>query len=242
VISIGYLGARWIGLMRGSDGGGESDVIHALMLSWWRPIFWALPTALVLVVTPHVFTEFRNSFLPDPERLVYYTIFFVGGAILHRYRWEYRQLIWLYRPYLIASIVAVGVVAAMLKQVGWTSESERLHSAAFAAFAALASWLSIFGLLGLALDKFSGRSALVRYASDASVWVYLFHLPVVGIAQIMLLGVEIPAIVKFAIVSAAALSVSLVTYQLFVRHSFVGRILHGAREPIRPYALAPVPD
>ena len=96
-----------------------------------------------------------------------------------------------------------------------------------------------FGLLGVALGPaFARPRPAVRYLADSSYWIYLVHLPVVGLAQVALLGVPIPATVKFAAVLATTIALGVASYRAFVRHTILGEWLHGRRGPATTRQLA----
>ena len=54
---------------------------------------------------------------------------------------------------------------------------------------ALAMWCLILGVTGLFLRYLSGHSALRRYLCDSSYFLYIAHLPVIMLFQLILLGV-----------------------------------------------------
>ncbi len=94
---------------------------------------------------------------------------------------------------------------------------------------ALLVWLLFFGLTGVFLRYFDQPSPRTRYVVDASYWVYLVHMPcaiwVAGLLAPTSLGVW----PRIGIVLATITVIGFGTYALFVRHTFVGRILNGPR-------------
>jgi peptidoglycan/LPS O-acetylase OafA/YrhL len=93
----------------------------------------------------------------------------------------------------------------------------------------LLSWLTVFGLLGVALRVFDRPSRTVRYLADAFYWVYLVHMPVFGLTQADLYRVPVPTLVKLAATLSLNLTIGLGSYQVLVRHRAVGRALHGSQ-------------
>ena len=87
--------------------------------------------------------------------------------------------------------------------------------------------------------------AVLRYLADGSYWVYLCHLPVVGLLQIVLLPVPAPAGLKFLTVFTVTMVLCLASYQVMVRYTFLGVRLHGprlrGRRPAPPSARVPSP-
>jgi glucan biosynthesis protein C len=93
-------------------------------------------------------------------------------------------------------------------------------------------WCSVLGLHGLAHHLFARESIGVAYMAAASYWVYLVHFPLVGAAQIGLSQLPAPALVKYVVVVAVALLVSLLSYEHVVRRTFVGSWLNGTRRVV----------
>ena len=77
----------------------------------------------------------------------------------------------------------------------------------------------------------------MRYASDSSYWLYLWHLPLVAACQILVSGWPINVHLKFFLILATAIAILLVVYQLAVRYTWVGAMLNGPRP--RPGAGGP---
>jgi peptidoglycan/LPS O-acetylase OafA/YrhL len=100
---------------------------------------------------------------------------------------------------------------------------------AFAGLYALGVFTWTFGLIGLALQFAAGHSPARRYIADASYWIYLAHLPVVMALQTLVSGEAWPWPAKYAAVLLGALAILFASYQLLVRHSFIGAVLNGKR-------------
>jgi hypothetical protein len=99
-----------------------------------------------------------------------------------------------------------------------------------AATGSLFTWLITFGFLGLALGTFDRPRPAIRYLADSSYWIYLCHLPIVGLVQVDLFSVPIPAVFKFLAVVIVSMGLGLASYQAIVRHTLIGVWLHGRRE------------
>ena len=102
-----------------------------------------------------------------------------------------------------------------------------------AALYAFAVFASAFAALALALRFLGGRRPAVRYLADASYWIYIMHLPVVMAGQILVHQLGWPWPVKLVVVIGGSLALLLATYELIVRHSFLGRFLNGRKVPWR---------
>jgi peptidoglycan/LPS O-acetylase OafA/YrhL len=101
-------------------------------------------------------------------------------------------------------------------------------------------WTAIGGLIGAARRFASNPSPGIRYVADASYWLYLVHLPLVLATHLLVaprgLGMALTAAISVAVTTAIA----LVTYELFVRYTVLGRVLHGERARPVPDSLAAV--
>jgi peptidoglycan/LPS O-acetylase OafA/YrhL len=169
-----------------------------------------------------------NSFSPEFYRLLHNSIFFVAGVMLHQLRDDLGRLVhWGWR-YLILS-VPVFLWRAFLLQHDLIRPLTWPGDFALALAGAIFAWLITFGMLGLALAVFRQPRPALRYLADSSYWVYLCHLPLVGLLQLDLLPLAMPASFKFAAVLSVTMALCLASYQVMVRHTFLGRWLHGPR-------------
>ncbi len=83
--------------------------------------------------------------------------------------------------------------------------------------------------LGVSRKFLNRPRPFVRYLADASYWMYLVHLPVVVWLQVAVAEVNAPWWLKLVGIVLATVAITLVTYALGVRFTFVGAILHGRR-------------
>jgi peptidoglycan/LPS O-acetylase OafA/YrhL len=98
---------------------------------------------------------------------------------------------------------------------------------------AVAVYAAAFAALALALRFLSGERPVLRYLSDASYWVYLLHLPVVMGLQVLVHDLAWPWPLKLAAIVGGTAAIMLGTYELLIRHSFMGRWLNGRKVPWR---------
>jgi surface polysaccharide O-acyltransferase-like enzyme len=73
------------------------------------------------------------------------------------------------------------------------------------------------------------RSSVLQFVSDSSYWIYLVHLPIVVLIQMLLIEAPINMWLKLSIVTCGTFIVCLVTYVVFVRYTPIGRLLNGKR-------------
>ncbi len=200
---------------------------------WWGrislPLWLSVPTTLVLAVNLQPVIAHHNSFIPDVWRLFYYGLFFAAGVTAYPRRKHLPQVC---RPWGLYLILSLPVAAALmpLLQRHLDGRGDWGIRLALAATISLLAWLSLFGFLGLGLRFGNARRALLRYLADASYWVYLCHLPLVGLMQLDLVGVALPAEVKFFVVVGLTVFLALASYETLVRYTFLGTCLHGRRQ------------
>jgi fatty acid desaturase len=212
--------------------------LRLALASPWKPLLLAVPTALILWaghrhVGLDAIMDRTNSFVPEPFRLLHNLLFFAVGVSLHLYRNDLSRFAGLGGTYLALS-VPVFACRALLIQSDLARPLEDLAALALAGSGAVFTWLITFGLLGLALRQLNRPHQLLSYLADSSYWVYLVHLPIIGLVQTDLYLVRVPVAVKFATVLSVTVALCLASYHVAVRHTVLGRWLHGRRERPHP--------
>jgi len=199
-----------------------------------RLLLLAAPPAIILWDDPSIFVGHHNSFVPHTVRMAYYGFYFLIGALAFRRRGLLEHCARFPGWHLLTSIPCVLTVLWLVPRQTRGELGPALQCLISLAVA-LSAWTTLLGLFGLALRTRRAPRG-VQYFADASYWLYLCHLPLVGGAQVALHSVALPAAVKMLIVAATTLTIGLISYRLCIRHTFVGRILHGARlrEPVTP--------
>ncbi len=91
------------------------------------------------------------------------------------------------------------------------------------------AWLLTFGMMGLFRRFCSRASKTWRYISDSSYWLYLAHVPLIMLVQHCVHGWAVSPWIKFPLVCAVTSGILLLSYQLFVRYTWIGTLLNGPR-------------
>jgi len=201
------------------------------LLDWWAPLALAIPSTILMLIHRRwtgvdAGLDRHNALFPEPLRLLHFGLFFLVGSAIHEVpgllpRLE-RRGIWT-----LLATVPVFVLRGSLLPLDWSPGASWGLSALVAGLGALGSWLSVFGLIGVHRRVFARPSPVARYLAASSFWVYLVHLPVVGLMQVDLYRVAIPPVAKFALTWAVTIGLALSSYELFVRRSAIGRFLDG---------------
>ena len=214
------------------------DRITGGLIGPWTPALMAAPLAVAFWLAPN-WTPFfgiptpDTGLVPNPVALTAFGTAFGLGFLLDRRR---DLLDRIERLWPVFTVVALGVGTGALVLAGGpvpelAPVTDPELKAPLAAVMALAVFASTLAVLSLALRFASGYSAVRRYLADSSYWVYIVHLPLVMVGQILVVNETWPWFVKFGVVIGGTMAISLLTYQLLVRHSFVGGWLNGRRIP-----------
>ena len=192
-----------------------------------NPIIWwfAIPLTLVpqlLMHEPIFGPDNSDGLFWDPVVLAYYVPFFVFGAFLYQRNVQISQ--WWTLALLPALTVVLFGGLHLLYEVkeDWARLPADVLQVAFA-------WLMCFGLIGLFRLIAARERFWVRYLSDASYWLYLWHLPlIVAVFELLALW-RIGIHLKFALMCVSVTVILLVVYQFGVRYTPIGTMLNGKR-------------
>ena len=188
-----------------------------------HPVIWwlAVPLTLVpqlLMHEPVFGPDTSEGLFPNPVVLGYYALFFIFGAFL------YQRDIQISRWWTVALLPALTVIffggLNLLYEV--KEDWANVLQMAFA-------WLMCFGLIGLFRLIASRERFWVRYVSDASYWLYLWHLPLIVVAFELVAPWRFSIHLKFVLMILAVPAILLVVYQYGVRYTQIGTMLNGKR-------------
>jgi len=189
--------------------------------------------SLVLMArAPGIATEFRNGFLPDPARLAWHALFFAAGAALFdlgasgRRQREARGR----RPGVLAAAIAAPALAAAYVLLPSVSDETAtpLARSAFALAWSAAAWGIVLALFAAARGRTGPAGPRRTLLVEASLWVYLVHVPIVGAFQIALTR-ALPPVAVWALVSAGTYGASILSW-LPLRRTALGGLLAWRRE------------
>ena len=222
------------------DGRGRARldrVVSAIVRNPLGVFVLAAPTCAALLVLPVWIVWFGvptpdQSLLPNIAAITAFGSAFGFGWFMHR---QTQLLDVLEARWPLHLSMAVIATVACLIHVGTTVSivfaDHSLTGLGYAASYAVALWSWSLGLTGLALRFLAGFSAVRRYIADASYWLYLIHLPIVLVLQILLSQLMWPWWVKFPLILAVGFPIMFVSYHYLVRRTFIGTVLNGRRYP-----------
>ena len=215
---------------------------------WCLTRRWKVPAAVLLAMPvlwgmPAWWVDTPKGWAPDPAVYAYYLGFFLVGAVLYRHadllagvgrRW----------PLYFAAANLLVLPAAVRLTVGgvWAEMEGELPpgfvwwKGAAVFLGGLYTWLMVASLIGLFQRHVAARGRRWKYLADASYWCYLAGFPVQVLLQTRLAPLDLPIVAKFLLVTVPTLAVLLASYELCVRHTWVGLMLTGKRPERTPPA------
>jgi hypothetical protein len=219
---------------------GVDQMCRAIATRWWGPLAAGVITTgtLIPMTTPGLDTE--ATLLPAVRVLVAYAVFFGFGWLLFRQRSlvEQRGRRWVAA---LTAAIAVALTYGLVLLLAGRFDDPRVWHVTSITLGGVATWLLIFGLIGLFVERLSAPRPIVRYLSDASYWMYLTHLAPAAWLPGVFAHLALPAVVKFTLVFAFTVFITVVTYHYLVRPTVIGELLNGRRYPrVTPFgALRP---
>jgi peptidoglycan/LPS O-acetylase OafA/YrhL len=232
---LAYGVVRWWSAGRGPSRLRLRKWSDAALESPWRPLLLAIPTTAVLWISRQrlgidAVLDRHNSFVPDPLKFLHHASFFIVGAGLYCLRHSLLPRLARVGPMYLALTIPVFMGRAYLLGRDWTTPLVGPAALALAVLGALLAWLIVLGFIGLFLRLFKQSHPLISYLADSSYWIYLVHMPVIGLLQVDLYRIPGHALWKFPIVWAVTLALGFASYQTLVRYTALGVWLHGRRE------------
>lgn len=201
------------------------------------PLWLALPVLPWLTAMPRydVDSPVYGLALRLPA-LAIFSYFFTVGWWLHRQRGLLEGLAGRWPALLTLGLFASLLVFAADWLRAHALADERVAWGGRAAVC-LTMTLSALGWIGLFVARFGKPSTRLRYVAEASYWTYLMHIPVVVSLQVWLIDWD-SVWLKLATINAVSLAVLLASYQLLVRHTWIGRWLGGPPRRSEAFAAA----
>jgi len=192
-------------------------LVAATALPLWFMRFWGMDTP-------------DQTLRPHLPVLAIYGGFFILGWLLDRQR----QLIpsmtrLMLERWILAGIGMVGSLQLSPIQADPGHPHFVAAHVGFVLSYALMMWSLVFITIGAFRNICHQPRPWIRYVADSSYWMYLIHLPIVVWLQVAVAEVPLHWSIKLGLVTAATIAIALLTYDLFVRSTWLGWVLNGRR-------------
>lgn len=185
----------------------------------------ALPIPLVAYLLPEV----------DGKPFFIYLLLFIYGFALMadaRYRDALARNTW---PALILGVVCAAILmAASISGVEYADVSPQAVALFFVA--TFNRWFWLMALLGLGIRYLNADNRVLRYARDAAYPFYILHQTVIVVIGYYVVRSNAGVAVKFLVIAATSLVISIAIYDLVVRRTNLTRFLFGMKSLPRPAA------
>jgi fucose 4-O-acetylase-like acetyltransferase len=173
------------------------------------------------------------SFIPSPKTFAWFLLCYLYGwllwsdqasiAVMARQRWRW---FWVAHIGLLIALAGFVLRGDDPTQTRWML----LHG-----LLSLATGVSVMGFVlfftGLFERRFGAYSRRGRYFSDSAYWVFVCHSFFLVAFAIPMAHLEWPAEIKFLIVCGATGVACWLTYDIWVRPTWLGQLLNGKRMP-----------
>jgi len=179
-----------------------------------------------LVIAPEVVWGFQHRFYPVPSKWLYSGAFFFAGVGLGSFDCGLNLLARHATRY--AGFAAAMIFPAMLiGQWHVGGGDQKTATIVLALTTTAAASLTTAALLGFAARFRQPLAQHWNYLAAASFWIYLVHHPFLGLMQIDLkwLLPQVSPVLKVMIGCIGAVSLSLLTYEVWVRKTWLGKLL-----------------
>ena len=188
---------------------------------WWMVPLTLLPQLLMGTMSPrmHFGPDTSIGILPQPHLVAYYAIFFGFGMSVFISGQKADSLGRWWPWHLLGACLCFPAALATMANPVLTAVLQILFA-----------WLMCFGFIGMFRRWCSAESRVMRYISDSSYWLYLMHIPLVITLACLMQTWKLPIVLKLSIICTGTTLILLMTYQLFVRYTWIGLMLHGPRD------------
>ncbi|PUA29486.1 MAG: hypothetical protein B0W54_02540 [Cellvibrio sp. 79] len=198
---------------------------------------------LPLLLVPALYSQYALP-LHMPDRLYpqlwsfgYHGVFFAVGWISFSSQYLLDVVSGFWKWLLLVSVIAFAVAyqfyprtIALMVAIHPEGHFPDVGNTVFLAI--LQAFISVYMVLTLlAMGKkfLDQENAFFRYMSQSSYWVYLVHVPIILLIQILLMDADWNLWLKYFVTVALAFIISLLSYQLLVRYTPIGWMLNGRR-------------
>ncbi len=198
---------------------------RVVMTSWWGIPALAASSALILSTKAGWVAggTMSDSLMPVPTLLAYFSFFFVFGwlfsgqddllDVLKRGAWL---------RFAAGALIAIPGFFLFYNNTDFTgnvgvagilAEDGQLRIIGLFTVG-LVCWLMLFGIWGLLARYMRTESRVLRYLADASIWIYLVHIPFLVAMQSSLAQTHLEVALRYALAVGGTMALAIASYAL----------------------------
>lgn len=207
-----------------------ADRLTAWVSAPWAIIILAVPYFVTQLLQGDTYAGITSSstLMPEPKGLFSYLTAFSVGWLIARNSEAVERVGNAWRRNSVIAVVTSFFVL-LLSGMLLVDSPGGTWNIVLAAISAVSVWTWNYGLFGFCLENLSEERPRIRYLADASYWIYLMHLPlIVGIGA-LLTDLPVLAEIKLLVTIVVATAILILTYDLLVRSTWLGKWLNGRR-------------
>lgn len=188
--------------------------------------FWWLLIPLVIVpqmmmVEQNWGADTSSTVFVNPVVLGYYLCFFLFGAFMHQGKFRHSSW-WTCALIPMLPVFYVGLYFEFVSKEPWAELASTMLQVTYA-------WSLCFGLMGLFKFCASENRPWIRYLSDASYWIYLWHLALIFPAQALATKLDLSVHLEVVLMIVGVSVILLAIYHVGIRYTWIGTMLNGPR-------------
>lgn len=169
----------------------------------------------------------------DWVQFVFYLVCFIYGYLLFALSAMPRAIVrhgWLA---LALGVITFAIAVSLARGLTINPLSYSLGDIAGWPVRGLVGWLWMIAILSFAFTHLNFTNGLLRYLNDAAFPIYVLHMPVVTVIGMYVVGLDLPWILKLALIVVSAFGLTLALYELVVRRFTVMRALFGLKPRVQ---------
>jgi glucans biosynthesis protein C len=195
--------------------------------------FSCRPGAIYVFAVPLVFSQvaLRGRFpaYQDWADIATYTLVFLAGAVLASERRLEAAIRGCVRLALWAGTVSTAGVGILLLLAGFGPGNQLLRDVAFSILWSVMIWSWLLVVLHVGIRWLDFANRVTAYLAESILPVYVLSHPVVVFVASLVIGLQLGAWPKFALVAGSALAATLALYELLVRRWTPARLVFGLK-------------
>jgi len=179
-------------------------------------------------IGPRASTDYANLY-SGPAGLVLYAVAFIIGYVLYADRGFQGALARLRWMALALALMLLALHEGLLLATDQQFVSDPWGSLLIRVLRGYITWLCLVAILGFALRRLAVDTPALRYLTEASLPLYVLHMPILTVIGFYLVSWDIPLAAKFFLLVVATVGATFGVYEGAIRRIPFARVLFGLK-------------